>query len=106
MPNLPNLNSLGKLCSSSRSHNVNRTRVRRKSSVKRMSIIEDGQVAEILYLIPKEYMEQMPYLNPNDYYLSERLNDFATGRTGENMYLDLSIWNIYSPISHYSHHPF
>ncbi|XP_019110119.2 actin-binding LIM protein 1a isoform X14 [Larimichthys crocea] len=23
-------------------------------------------------------MEQMPYLNPNDYYLSERLNDFAT----------------------------
>ncbi|TKS85331.1 Actin-binding LIM protein 1 [Collichthys lucidus] len=78
MPNLPNLNSLGKLCSSSRSHNVNRTRVRRKSSVKRMSIIEDGQVAEVLYLIPKEYMEQMPYLNPNDYYLSERLNDFAT----------------------------
>lgn len=81
MPTLPNLNSLGKLCSSSRSHNVDRVRVKRKSSVKRMSIIEDGHVAEVLYLIPKQYMEQMPYLNPNDYYLSERLNDVATGRT-------------------------
>lgn len=89
MPTLPNLNSLGKLCSSSRSHNVDRVRVKRKSSVKRMSIIEDGQVAEVLYLIPKQYMEQIPYLNPNDYYLSERLNDVATGKTGEKMYLDL-----------------
>ncbi|KAM9344736.1 actin-binding LIM protein 1-like [Symphorus nematophorus] len=78
MPTLPNLNSLGKLCSSSRSHNVDRVRVKRKSSVKRMSIIEDGHVAEVLYLIPKQYMEQVPYLNPNDYYLSERLNDVAT----------------------------
>ncbi|XP_060896584.1 actin-binding LIM protein 1a isoform X3 [Labrus mixtus] len=80
MPNLPNLNSLGKLCSSSRSHShsVDRVRVKRKSSVKRMSIIEDGHVAEVLYLIPKQYMEQLPYLNPNDYYLSERLNDVAT----------------------------
>lgn len=82
MPTLPNLNSLGKLCSSSRSHNVDRVRVKRKSSVKRMSIIEDGHVAEVLYLIPKQYMEQVPYLNPNDYYLSERLNEVATGRTG------------------------
>lgn len=81
MPTLPNLNSLGKLCSSSRSQKVDRVRVKRKSSVKRMSIIEDGQVAEVLYLIPKQYMEQMPYLNPNDFYLSERLNDVATGRT-------------------------
>ncbi|XP_044229126.1 actin-binding LIM protein 1-like isoform X5 [Thunnus albacares] len=75
MPTLPNLNSLGKLCSSTRSHNV---RVKRKSSVKRMSVIEDGHVAEVLYLIPKQYMEQLPFLNPNDYYLSERLNDVAT----------------------------
>lgn len=81
MPTLPNLNSLSKLCSSSRSQKVDRVRVKRKSSVKRMSIIEDGHVAEVLYLIPKQYMEQMPYLNPNDYYLSERLNDVATGRT-------------------------
>lgn len=81
MPTLPNLNSLGKLCSSSRSQKVDRVRVKRKSSVKRMSIIEDGHVAEVLYLIPKQYMDQMPYLNPNDYYLSERLNDAATGRT-------------------------
>ncbi|XP_071337150.1 actin-binding LIM protein 1a [Trachinotus anak] len=78
MPTLPNLNSLGRLCSSSRSHSVDRVRVKRKSSVKRMSIIEDGHVAEVLYLIPKQYMEQLPYLNPNDYYLSERLNDVAT----------------------------
>lgn len=90
MPNLPNLNSLGKLCSSTRSQNVGRVRVKRKSSVKRMSIIEDGHVAEVLYLIPKQYMEQLPYLNPNDYYLSERLNDVATGRTAE-MCLDLSV---------------
>lgn len=82
MPTVPNLNSLSKLCSSSRSQSVNRVRVKRKSSVKRMSIIEDGHVAEVLYLIPKQYMEQLPYLNPNDYYLSERLNDVATGRTG------------------------
>ncbi|MEQ2193190.1 hypothetical protein XENOCAPTIV_025718, partial [Xenoophorus captivus] len=84
MPNMPNLNSLGKLCSSSRSHSVhrvNRVRVKRKSSVKRMSIIEDGHVAEVLYLIPKQYMEQFPFLNPDDYYLSERLNDVTTGRT-------------------------
>ncbi|XP_072293631.1 actin-binding LIM protein 1a isoform X5 [Eucyclogobius newberryi] len=78
MPNLPNLNSLGKLCSSSRSHDVDRVRVKRKSSVKRMSVIEDGHVAEVLYLIPKEYLEQMPYLNPNDYYLSERLHEEAS----------------------------
>ncbi|XP_042078802.1 actin-binding LIM protein 1 isoform X15 [Haplochromis burtoni] len=78
MPTVPNLNSLSKLCSSSRSQSVNRVRVKRKSSVKRMSIIEDGHVAEVLYLIPKQYMEQLPYLNPNDYYLSERLNDVAT----------------------------
>ncbi|KAK2922088.1 hypothetical protein Q8A73_001573 [Channa argus] len=78
MPTLPSLNSLGKLCSSSRSQKVDRVRVKRKSSVKRMSIIEDGHVAEVLYLIPKQYMEQLPNLNPNDYYLSERLNDVAT----------------------------
>lgn len=91
MPTLPNLNSLGKLCSSSRSQNVDRVRVKRKSSVKRMSIIEDGHVAEVLYLIPKQYMEQMPYLNPNDYYLSERLNDVATGRTPEIFVIVLSL---------------
>ncbi|KAM9727581.1 actin-binding LIM protein 1a isoform 17-T18 [Menidia menidia] len=80
MPTLPNLNSLGKLCSSSRSQSfnrVNRVRVKRKSSVKRMSIIEDGHVAEVLYLIPKQYMEQLPFLNPNDYYLSERVNEIT-----------------------------
>lgn len=90
MPTLPNLNSLGKLCSSSRSHSVhrvNRVRVKRKSSVKRMSIIEDGHVAEVLYLIPKQYMEQFPFLNPDDYYMSEKLNDVTAGRKTHNLQL-------------------
>lgn len=79
---MPTLNSLGKLCSSNRSHTVDRlTCIKHRNSVKRMSIIEDGQVAEVLYLIPKVYMQQLPYLNPNDYYLSERLIDLAPGRT-------------------------
>ncbi|CAB1444824.1 unnamed protein product [Pleuronectes platessa] len=100
MPTLPNLNSLGKLCSSSRSQNVDRVQVKRKSSVKRMSIIEDGHVAEVLYLIPKLYMEQLPHLDPNDYYLSERLNDVATGRTGgEKMHLNLCETSLCQPFS-------
>ncbi|KAM6956512.1 actin-binding LIM protein 1a [Aplochiton taeniatus] len=77
MPSLPTLNSLGKLWSSNHSHSGGRVRVKHKSSIKRMSIIEDGQVAEVLYLIPKQYMAQMPFLNPNDYYLSERLSERA-----------------------------
>ncbi|KAI4813126.1 hypothetical protein KUCAC02_024474, partial [Chaenocephalus aceratus] len=79
MPTLPSMNSLGKLCSSSRSKGVDRVRVKRNNSVKRMSIIEDGHVAEVLYLIPKQYMQHLPNINPNEYYLSERLNDVATG---------------------------
>ncbi|XP_077585442.1 actin-binding LIM protein 1a isoform X2 [Stigmatopora nigra] len=78
MPTLPNLDSLGKLCSSNHSQNIDHVRLKRKNSIKRMSIIEDGHVAEVLYLIPKQYMEQLPYLNPNDYYLSEKLHDFAS----------------------------
>ncbi|KAJ3610701.1 hypothetical protein NHX12_022793 [Muraenolepis orangiensis] len=64
MLTLPSLNSLGKLCSSSPSQDVGRVRVKRKSSVKRMSIIEDSHVAEVLYLIPKQYMQQIPHLRP------------------------------------------
>ncbi|KAK5882128.1 hypothetical protein CesoFtcFv8_020745 [Champsocephalus esox] len=85
MPTLPSMNSLGKLCSSSRSKGVDRVRVKRNNSVKRMSIIEDGHVAEVLYLIPKQYMQHLPNIDPNEYYLSERLNDVATGRTGEKI---------------------
>lgn len=49
-------------------------RAKRKNSVRRMSIIEDGQIAEVLYLIPKQsMMEQLPFLNPNDYILCERM---------------------------------
>ncbi|XP_048125444.1 actin-binding LIM protein 1a isoform X6 [Alosa alosa] len=76
MPSLPGLNSLGKLCGSNRSQEVEHSHVRRRSSVKRMSIIEDGHVAEVLYLIPKQsMMQQLPFLNPDEYYLSERLTD-------------------------------
>ncbi|XP_059388444.1 actin-binding LIM protein 1-like isoform X26 [Carassius carassius] len=75
MPNLPNLNSFGKLCGSSRSDDsVVLDRVKRKNSVRRMSIIEDGNVAEVLYLIPKQsMMEQLPFLNPNEYAILEKM---------------------------------
>lgn len=55
-------------------------------------------MAEVLYLIPKQYMEQVPYLNPNDYYLSERLNDVATGRTAEKMGLFAAVSNSSHPL--------
>ncbi|XP_030610633.1 actin-binding LIM protein 1-like [Archocentrus centrarchus] len=72
---LLNLSSLGKICGSSHSNDmVVLDRVKRKNSVRRMSIIEDGQLAEVLYLIPKQsIMEQLPFLNPNDYILCEKL---------------------------------
>ncbi|TRY99235.1 hypothetical protein DNTS_003379 [Danionella cerebrum] len=75
MPNLPNLNSFGKLCGSSRSDDsVVLDRVKRKNSVRRMSIIEDGNVAEVLYLIPKQsMMEQLPFLNPTEYLILEKM---------------------------------
>lgn len=75
MPSLPTLNSLGKLCGSGRSQQVDRTRIKRTNSVKRISVIEDGRVAEVLYLIPKEsVMQQLPFINPEDYYLTESLS--------------------------------
>ncbi|XP_056104240.1 actin-binding LIM protein 1a isoform X9 [Rhinichthys klamathensis goyatoka] len=78
MPSLPTLNSLGKLCGSGRSQQVDRTRIKRTNSVKRMSVIEDGRVAEVLYLIPKQsMMQQLPFINPDDYYLSESLTPVA-----------------------------
>ncbi|XP_016367813.1 actin-binding LIM protein 1-like [Sinocyclocheilus rhinocerous] len=75
MPNLPNLNSFGKLCGSGLSDDsVVLDRVKRKNSVRRMSIIEDGNVAEVLYLIPKQsMMEQLPFLNPNEYIILEKM---------------------------------
>ncbi|XP_046903171.1 actin-binding LIM protein 1 [Hypomesus transpacificus] len=73
--NMPTLPSLGRMCGSShRDDMVVLDRVKRKNSVRRMSIIEDGQVAEVLYLIPKQsMMEQLPFLNPNDYILCEKM---------------------------------
>ncbi|XP_076743507.1 actin-binding LIM protein 1 isoform X9 [Maylandia zebra] len=72
---LLNLSNLGKICGSSHSNDmIVLDRVKRKNSVRRMSIIEDGQLAEVLYLIPKQsIMEQLPFLNPNDYILCEKL---------------------------------
>ncbi len=86
MPNLPNLNSFGKLCGSSQSEDsVVLDRVKRKNSVRRMSIIEDGNVAEVLYLIPKQsMMEQLPFLNPNEYVILEKMapSDMGPGKGG------------------------
>ncbi|XP_077056780.1 actin-binding LIM protein 1 isoform X2 [Siphateles boraxobius] len=81
MPNLPNLNSFGKLCGTSRSDDsVVLDRVKRKNSVRRMSIIEDGNVAEVLYLIPKQsMMEQLPFLNPNEYVILEKMAPLDMG---------------------------
>ncbi|XP_035002406.2 actin-binding LIM protein 1 isoform X4 [Hippoglossus stenolepis] len=74
MPSLLNLSSLGRICGSSHNDMVVLDRVKRKNSVRRMSIIEDGEIAEVLYLIPKQsMMEQLPFINPNDYILCEKL---------------------------------
>lgn len=68
-----NLRSLGRICGSSNDMVV-LDRVKRKNSVRRMSIIEDGELAEVLYLIPKQsMMEQLPFINPDDYILCEKL---------------------------------
>ncbi|RXN27379.1 actin-binding LIM 1-like isoform X5 [Labeo rohita] len=78
MPTLPTLTSLGKLCGSGRSQQVDHTRIKRTNSVKRISVIEDGRVSEVLYLVPKEsVMQQLPFINPDDYYLTESLSPVA-----------------------------
>ncbi|KAF1373984.1 hypothetical protein PFLUV_G00244570 [Perca fluviatilis] len=76
MSGLLTLSSLGRICGSSHSNEmVVLDRVKRKNSVRRMSIIEDGEIAEVLYLIPKQsMMEQLPFINPNDYLLCEKLD--------------------------------
>ncbi|KAM9425870.1 actin-binding LIM protein 1-like [Pholidichthys leucotaenia] len=75
MSSLLNLSNLGRICGSSNSNDmITLDRVKRKNSVRRMSIIEDGELAEVLYLIPKQcMMEQLPFINPNDYILCEKL---------------------------------
>lgn len=72
---MPNLSSLGKLCSSSHSDDVIiQDHAKHKNSVRRMSIIEDGTVAEVLYLIPKQsMMEQLPFLDPSEYVILEKM---------------------------------
>lgn len=76
MPSFPILNSFRKLCGSSQTEELVLEKVKFRNSVKRMSVIEDGNIAEVLYLIPKQtLLKQLPYLNPDDYYLCERLFD-------------------------------
>ncbi|XP_071605582.1 actin-binding LIM protein 1 isoform X7 [Heliangelus exortis] len=76
MLSFPILNSFGKLCGSSKTEELVLEKVKFRNSVKRMSIIEDGDIAEVLYLIPKQsLLKQLPYLNPDDYYLCEQLFD-------------------------------
>ncbi|KAF7705368.1 hypothetical protein HF521_020654 [Silurus meridionalis] len=72
---MPKLSSLGKLCGSSHSDDIIiQDQVKRKNSVRRMSIIEDGNVAEVLYLIPKQsMMEQLPFLDPSKYVILEKM---------------------------------
>lgn len=86
---LLNLSNLGKICGSSHSNDmIVLDRVKRKNSVRRMSIIEDGQLAEVLYLIPKQsIMEQLPFLNPNDYILCEKLAGIPAELSGNDSLL-------------------
>ncbi|XP_027504025.1 actin-binding LIM protein 1 isoform X9 [Corapipo altera] len=74
MPSFPILNSFGRLCGSGEELVLEKVKFR--NSVRRMSVIEDGNIAEVLYLIPKQsLLKQLPYLNPDDYYLCEQLFD-------------------------------
>lgn len=84
MSGLLTLSSLGRICGSSHSNEmVVLDRVKRKNSVRRMSIIEDGEIAEVLYLIPKQsMMEQLPFINPNDYLLCEKLDGIPAEMSG------------------------
>ncbi|XP_071419560.1 actin-binding LIM protein 1 isoform X8 [Pithys albifrons albifrons] len=74
MPSFPILSSFGKLCGSGEELVLEKVKFR--NSFRRMSVIEDGNIAEVLYLIPKQsFLKQLPYLNPDDYYLCEQLFD-------------------------------
>ena len=75
MPNLPNLNSFGRICGpSGEDEMVVVDRAKWKNSVRRMSIIENGDVTEVVYLIPRQaMMDQLPFLNPEDYVLCEKM---------------------------------
>lgn len=93
MSGLLNLNSLGRICGSSHSSDmVVLDRVKRKNSVRRMSIIENGELAEVLYLIPKQcMMEQLPFINPNDYILCEKLAGIPAEMMGNDTLLSLRL---------------
>ncbi|XP_031971799.1 actin-binding LIM protein 1 isoform X18 [Corvus moneduloides] len=74
MPSFPILNSFGKLCGSGEELVLEKVKFR--NSVRRMSVIEGGDIADVLYLVPKQsLLKQLPYLNPDDYYLCEQLFD-------------------------------
>ncbi|XP_026707163.1 actin-binding LIM protein 1 isoform X15 [Athene cunicularia] len=76
MPSFPILNSFRKLCGSSKTEELVLEKVTLQNSVKKTSVTEDEDIAEVLYLIPKQsLLKQLPYLNPDDYYLCEQLFD-------------------------------
>lgn len=88
MSSLLNLSTLGRICGSSNDMVV-LDHVKRKNSVRRMSIIEDGEIAEVLYLIPKQsIIEQLPFLNPNDYVLCEKLTSIPAQMSGKQHKLE------------------
>ena len=95
------LSSLGRICGSTHSNEmVVMDRVKRKNSVRRMSIIEDGELAEVLYLIPKQsMMDQLPFLNPNDYILCEKLASIPAEMSGNREFncvhgCYLNVWSL------------
>ncbi|XP_032844540.1 actin-binding LIM protein 1 isoform X12 [Tyto alba] len=76
MPSFPILNSFRKLCGSSQTEELVLEEVTFKNSVKNTSVIENEDIADVLYLIPKQsLLKQLPYLNPDDYYLCEQFFD-------------------------------
>ncbi|KAK2866435.1 hypothetical protein Q7C36_002491 [Tachysurus vachellii] len=83
---MPKLSSLGKLCGSSHSDDIIiQDQVKHKNSVRRMSINKDGNVAEVLYLIPKQsMMEQLPFLDPREYLILERMPPSDVGAEVES----------------------
>ncbi|OCT69723.1 hypothetical protein XELAEV_18036647mg, partial [Xenopus laevis] len=77
----PGLNTLGKLCGSGLSKEAQQPSINKPgTSVKRMSIIEDEEISEVLYLIPKQtLLQHMNHLNPNHDYLCEELTGLPAG---------------------------
>lgn len=74
MPSFSILNIFAKFCASGKSKRLVPKQIKLEDSAERRFVLEDGDVAEVLYLIPKQsVMKKLPYLNPDDCYLCEWL---------------------------------